>query len=50
VVTDDAYIATILRHHNIHRTNHTADPLVWNPAQADIARQIAETCIYGHVT
>ena len=50
VVTDDAYIATVLRHHNIHRSNHTANPMVWNTNMASIARQIAETCVYGHVT
>ncbi|EXJ55111.1 hypothetical protein A1O7_08036 [Cladophialophora yegresii CBS 114405] len=50
VVTNDAYIATILRHHNIHRSNHSADPMVWNTNMADIAREIAETCVYGHVT
>ncbi|OAL40605.1 hypothetical protein AYO20_00341 [Fonsecaea nubica] len=50
VVTNDAYIDAVLRHHNIHRTNHSADPLVWSSSLADTARLIAETCVYGHDT
>ncbi|KAJ9612935.1 hypothetical protein H2200_002876 [Cladophialophora chaetospira] len=50
VVTNLAYINAILRHHNIHRQNHTAVALVWNPTMAEYAREIAETCVYGHVT
>ncbi|KIW34537.1 uncharacterized protein PV07_01314 [Cladophialophora immunda] len=50
VVTNDAYINAVLRHHNIHRSNHSADPLVWSSSLADTARVIAETCVYGHVT
>ncbi|KIW94294.1 uncharacterized protein Z519_05610 [Cladophialophora bantiana CBS 173.52] len=50
VVTNDAYISAALRHHNIHRSNHSADPLVWSSSLADTARVIAETCIYGHNT
>ncbi|KIW81747.1 hypothetical protein Z517_04773 [Fonsecaea pedrosoi CBS 271.37] len=50
VVTNDAYINAVLRHHNIHRTNHSADPLVWSSSLADTARLIAETCVYGHDT
>ncbi|KAK5046171.1 hypothetical protein LTR84_008628 [Exophiala bonariae] len=49
-VTNSAYINAILRHHNIHRTNHSANALTWSPALADIAREIAQTCVYGHVT
>ena len=50
VVTNDAYINAVLRHHNVHRSNHSADPLIWNPIMATYAREIAETCVYGHVT
>ncbi|OAP65040.1 hypothetical protein AYL99_01012 [Fonsecaea erecta] len=50
IVTNEAYIDAVLRHHNIHRSNHSADPLIWSPSLADTARVIAETCVYGHVT
>lgn len=49
-VTNSAYINAILRHHNIHRTNHSANALTWSSSLAEIAREIAQTCVYGHVT
>ncbi|EXJ88083.1 hypothetical protein A1O1_05011 [Capronia coronata CBS 617.96] len=50
IVTNEAYINTILLHHNIHRTNHSANALTWSPSLADTARVLAQTCVYGHVT
>lgn len=49
-VTNSAYINAILRHHNVHRTNHSANALRWSTGLAEIAREVAQTCIYGHVT
>ncbi|KAK6373619.1 hypothetical protein LTS17_008111 [Exophiala oligosperma] len=50
IPTYDAYINAILIHHNYHRQNHSAVPLTWSVALAATAQQIAETCVYGHVT
>ncbi|KAK5208968.1 hypothetical protein LTR47_004679 [Exophiala xenobiotica] len=50
IPTYDAYINAILVHHNYHRLNHTALPLTWSVSLAATAQQIAETCVYGHVT
>ncbi|KIY01951.1 uncharacterized protein Z520_02089 [Fonsecaea multimorphosa CBS 102226] len=50
IVTDEAYIDAVINHHNIHRTNHSANALIWSPSLADTAQVIAETCVYGHVT
>lgn len=46
VVTDQAYIDTILRHHNLHRINHTSPNLIWDSDLAEKARTITDTCIY----
>ncbi|KXJ89560.1 CAP domain-containing protein [Microdochium bolleyi] len=50
VVTDQAYIDTILRHHNVHRSNHSASDLAWSSALAETARKITETCVYSFNT
>ncbi|KAF3012837.1 hypothetical protein E8E14_009668 [Neopestalotiopsis sp. 37M] len=50
VVTDQAYIDTVIRHHNVHRGNHSAVALTWSPTLAETARKIATSCIYGHNT
>ncbi|KAK5955932.1 hypothetical protein OHC33_002505 [Knufia fluminis] len=49
-ITNKAYIDTVIRHHNRHRANHTADPLTWDPALAATAKKIADGCIYAHDT
>ncbi|KAF2772267.1 PR-1-like protein [Teratosphaeria nubilosa] len=43
--TYDGYVTY---HHNLHRTNHTVDALAWNQTLADIAGDIANTCVYQH--
>lgn len=48
IVTNDAYVSTVLKHHNVHRGNHSASFLAWSPALAETAKRIASTCVYGH--
>ncbi|KIW12569.1 hypothetical protein PV08_09846 [Exophiala spinifera] len=50
IPTYDAYINAILVHHNYHRQNHSAAPLTWSIALAATAQQIAQTCVFGHIT
>lgn len=44
--TGYAEIATY--HHNIHRANHSADPLEWDEELASCAAEIASSCVYAH--
>ncbi|KAJ9656263.1 hypothetical protein H2201_008595 [Coniosporium apollinis] len=44
------YADLVLRHHNVHRANHSAPALVWNETLASIARDIGNTCLYKHNT
>jgi len=48
--TDTSYIGTILRHHNVHRANHSASAIGWSDSLAATALKIASTCVYGHDT
>ncbi|KAH8660229.1 CAP domain-containing protein [Xylariales sp. PMI_506] len=50
VVTDTAYINTVLRHHNVHRLNHSAPLLTWSSSLAETAKQIASSCVFAHNT
>ena len=43
-------IASILNQHNLHRANHSASPLTWDTNMANIAAQIASSCVYAHNT
>ncbi|KAK5100449.1 hypothetical protein LTS08_005198 [Lithohypha guttulata] len=49
-VTNQAYIDTILRHHNAHRANHSADALTWDAALAATSKKTADSCVYAHDT
>ncbi|KXX76232.1 Protein PRY2 [Madurella mycetomatis] len=40
------YPTTALFHHNIHRTNHSVDPLAWNDTLAGFAQTLVDTCEY----
>jgi Cysteine-rich secretory protein family len=42
------YISTGLYYHNMHRRNHSAPMITWNPTQAAIAAEIASSCIFAH--
>ena len=44
--TDYASIAVY--HHNIHRANHSANPVTWDDGLASIAAEIASSCVYAH--
>ncbi|KZF20631.1 PR-1-like protein [Xylona heveae TC161] len=44
------YASTVLYHHNVHRANHTVSDLQYNDTLADIASQIASSCVYAHNT
>ncbi|KAM5474934.1 hypothetical protein McanCB56680_001390 [Microsporum canis] len=37
-------------HHNVHRSNHSASDLTWDSTLENYARQLAESCSYGHNT
>ena len=36
------------QHHDIHRKNHSMDPLAWNDTLFEYAKETAKSCIYGH--
>lgn len=44
----DDYVSTILFHHNVHRSNHSAGDLTWSQAHADYALQTARSCVFKH--
>lgn len=46
----NSYAQAILDQHNNHRQNHSAPALVWDDNMANIAQQIAESCVYAHNT
>lgn len=44
------YKKTVLRHHNVHRANHSAPNVAWGPSMANWAQTVAESCIWRHNT
>ena len=46
----DPFIAASLKHHNVHRANHSAADLKWNTEIAGYAATTAATCRFGHNT
>jgi hypothetical protein len=44
------YVDAVLLHHAVHRANHSDQALTWSQDMANIAEEIAQTCIYKHVT
>ncbi|KAH7311020.1 CAP domain-containing protein [Rhexocercosporidium sp. MPI-PUGE-AT-0058] len=42
------YQSTCLRHHDLHRANHTAAGLTWDPTLAGYAETIAKSCVFAH--
>ncbi|KIV98868.1 uncharacterized protein PV09_09394 [Verruconis gallopava] len=44
------YSATVVAHHNAHRTNHSAPEIAWDDGLAATAQKIAESCTYAHDT
>jgi uncharacterized protein YkwD len=45
-----SYVQSVLAQHNIHRANHSANALTWDDNMANIAQQIAQSCVYAHNT
>jgi uncharacterized protein YkwD len=45
-----SYAQSVLAQHNIHRANHSADALTWDDNLANIAQQIAQSCVNAHNT
>ncbi|RMD43316.1 hypothetical protein DV735_g1875, partial [Chaetothyriales sp. CBS 134920] len=43
-----SYAKPIIDAHNIHRANHSVVNLKWNTTMEQTAKQISETCYYGH--
>ena len=43
-----SYADPIIRQHNLHRANHSAPDISWDQGLADIAQQIAQSCVYAH--
>lgn len=46
----DSYSQAILDQHNNHRSNSSAPALSWSTDMANIAAQIAASCVYAHNT
>lgn len=44
------YAGTVIDSHNVHRANHSVSNLEWDQGLADIAGQIAASCVYEHNT
>jgi len=44
----DSYEGVMLKHHNIHRSNHSAPDLSWDSTLAGYAKTIAEGCVFAH--
>lgn len=42
------YESTMLYHHNVHRSNHSAPSLVWSSTLASYAAQSASKCVFEH--
>jgi uncharacterized protein YkwD len=42
--------STVLKHHNLHRMNHSAPALQWDDQLAGWAKQLADTCVFEHDT
>ncbi len=46
----DNFQSNVLYYHNIHRANHSADPLQWNETLASAAQELAARCVMKHDT
>lgn len=47
---DPVYSNTVLRHHNVHRSNHSASNIEWGWHMHDWAYQLASQCNFYHNT
>jgi uncharacterized protein YkwD len=48
--TGNDYSDQVLRHHNVHRQNHSVPDLAWSGELASTALKIAKSCVYAHDT
>lgn len=48
--SDGSYKSNILYHHNVHRSNHSADALTWSDELAAAALKLAQRCVFKHDT
>lgn len=44
------YQNKVLFNHNVHRSNHSASSLSWDPKLEETARKLAQKCVYKHDT
>ncbi|KAK2809988.1 hypothetical protein FQN50_003402 [Emmonsiellopsis sp. PD_5] len=44
------YQSLVLKHHNIHRSNHSAPALTWSDELAKAAQVLAQRCVFDHDT
>lgn len=44
----DDYVSTLLYHHNVHRSNHSAPSLTWGDDLAGFALTTAKKCVFEH--
>jgi len=47
---DGTYKKTVLKHHNVHRSNHSAPNIAWGSNMAKWAQTVAEGCVWKHNT
>jgi len=47
---DGTYKKTVLKHHNVHRANHSAPNIAWGSNMATWAKTVAEGCVWKHNT
>lgn len=47
---DGGYQNTVLKHHNVHRANHSAAALTWGHLLAEWAEVLASRCVFAHNT
>ena len=46
----NGYQDSVLYNHNVHRGNHSADPLTWSSDLEASAHKLASRCVYKHDT
>jgi hypothetical protein len=44
------YAGIAVHHHNIHRTNHSANAIQWDSSLEASAKEVAASCVYAHNT
>jgi uncharacterized protein YkwD len=47
---DGTFKATVLKHHNVHRSNHSSPAVTWGANMAKYAAEVAATCVWKHNT